>query len=313
MLRTALGGALGASLPLAGCAPTGSASLTVTPLAEGLVLIAGAGANVVAARGPDGAVVVDGGLAEHADTLARAIARELGTRDVVALFNTHWHPEHVGLNGRLGPRGTPIVAHENTRLWLTQEIERPWEDFVHQPLPKEAQPSRTFYDTGEMALGDETISYGYLHQAHTDGDMFVHFREANVLVAGGVASGAGWAEVDWWTGGWIGAGGTTLNANFVPTSGGMVGGIARLIELVDDETLIVPAQGRVLGRGDLEAQLQMYGELAGQLRDMLFRGFGPEDVIAAEPAKVYEAELGSSETFLTLAFESLWGHFAPDA
>jgi glyoxylase-like metal-dependent hydrolase (beta-lactamase superfamily II) len=314
LLRSALGGAVGASLPLAGCGDAAdTAALTVTPLAEDLILVSGAGGNVVAARGPDGVVMVDGGRAEHTETLGRAIASELGSRDVAALFNTHWHPDQVGSNARLGRRGVPIVAHENTRLWLTQEIERPWEDFVHAPLPEEARPNRTFYAKEEMAVGDETVAYGYMLQAHTDGDIYVHFRNANVIVAGGVVSGEGWPEVDWWTGGWIGAGAVTLNANLVPTAGGMVGGLATLITLADAETRIVPAHGGVLTRGDLEAQLAMYGAIAGQLRDMLFDGLSPEDVLAARPAAAYEAEMGDPNRFLTLAFQSLWGHYAPDA
>jgi glyoxylase-like metal-dependent hydrolase (beta-lactamase superfamily II) len=313
-MGAALAGAAGASLPLAGCGGAAeTAELTVTPLSDGLILVSGAGDNVVAARGPDGVVMVDGGRAEHAETLANAIARELGTRDVAALINTHWHPDQVGSNERLGRRGVPIVAHENTRLWLTQTIERPWESIVHAPLPAEARPNRTFYDKGEMALGDEAIAYGYMLQAHTDGDIYVHFRNANVLVAGGVASGAGWPEIDWWTGGWIGAGAVTLNANLVPTAGGMVGGLATLISLADEETRIVPANGPVLSRADLAAQLEMYGALAGELRRMLFAGYGSEDVLAEGPATAYAAEMGDPDEFLTLAFQSLWGHYAPDA
>jgi glyoxylase-like metal-dependent hydrolase (beta-lactamase superfamily II) len=315
ILHAALGGAAGLALPLAGCgrAPGSNVELMVSELADGVVLIAGAGGNVVAARGPDGILMIDGGRAEHADVLARAAADALGTRTVAALINTHWHPDQTGSNARLGRARTPIIAHENTRLWLTQTIERPWEDFAHEPAPPEALPTETFYDTFELALGAERASCGYMLQAHTDGDIWARLENANVLVAGGVASGAGWPEIDWWTGGWIGVGGATLNANLVTTSGGMVSGLARLVALADEDTQIVPAHGRVLRRADLESQVAMYGEIAQALRDMLFKGFGPEDVLAAAPTAAYDAEMGDSERFLTLAFQSLWGHFAPDA
>src|SRR5262249_49809971 len=70
LLAAALGGAIGSALPLLGCARAAPANLTMAQLADGLVLISGAGGNVVAARGPEGAVMVDGGLAAHADQLA---------------------------------------------------------------------------------------------------------------------------------------------------------------------------------------------------------------------------------------------------
>ena len=41
---------------------------------------------------------------------------------------------------------------------------------------------------GTLAFGAQHADYGYLGQAHTDGDLYVYFREANVLVAGGVVS-----------------------------------------------------------------------------------------------------------------------------
>ncbi len=314
LLHVALGGSLGAALPLAGCGRADAGGMTSTELGDGLILIQGAGSNVVAARGPDGVVMVDGGLAANSEALGGFISRELGGRKVAALINTHWHPDQAGSNLRIGRTGAPIIAHENTRLWMTQEIERPWEaPTVHSRMPDEGLPTQTFYDKGEMALGDDVIEYGYLPQAHTDGDIYVKFRNANVIAAGGVVSGAGWTYVDWWTGGWIGSGGATLNAVFVPTAGGMVGGLQRLIAASDENTKIVPADGRVLTKADLEAQLAMYAGLAEQLRMMLFESYGPEDVIAAEPAAAFEAEMGDPDLFLTLAFQSMWGHFAPDA
>jgi glyoxylase-like metal-dependent hydrolase (beta-lactamase superfamily II) len=314
MLRAAMGGAMTAALPLAACGGGSSGvELTTTELGDGLVLIRGAGGNVLAFRGAQGAVMVDGGLAAHAEDLGRAVSGALGTRNVQALFNTHWHPEQTGSNVRVGKLGAPILAHENTRLWLTQKIERPWETVAYEPLPAEGLPSQTFYADGVYDAGDERIEYAYMSQAHTDGDIFVRFPKANVIAAGGVISGEGWAEPDWWTGGWIGSSSVTMNANFVPVGGGQVSALQRLAALADENTKIVPATGPVLTKAELEAQLAIYNEVAGQLRDMLFKGFGPEDVIAAAPTAAYDAQMGDSEKYLTLAFQSLWGHFAPDA
>ena len=61
------------------------------------------------------------------------------------LFNTHWHAERVGSNAALGQAGAKIIAHENTRLWLSTVFQRPWDDQPFAPLPKAAQPNDTFY------------------------------------------------------------------------------------------------------------------------------------------------------------------------
>src|SRR5690606_24629811 len=126
----------------------------------------------------DAAVVVDGGLHGHAPALRAEIERLAGGRPVAALFNTNWRPEHTGLNHLLGP-DTPIIAHENTRLWQGAEFYVEWEDRHYEPMPAAARANQGFYTKGELALGDERIEYGYLPQAHTDGDIYVRFTRAD--------------------------------------------------------------------------------------------------------------------------------------
>src|SRR5262245_1251087 len=74
-------------------------AIELTPKDKGgLVLLQGAGCNVVAMRGPDGALMIDGGLAENSAALVKAATSATGTRRVNTLFNTHWHPEQTGSN-----------------------------------------------------------------------------------------------------------------------------------------------------------------------------------------------------------------------
>jgi len=90
---------------------------------------------------------------------------------VHTLFNTHWHPEQTGSNEKLGMAGATIIAQENTRLWLQQNVTWPWNGQKFKKLSKIAQPNKTFYDKGTL---DSGIRYGYISDAaHTDGDLFV--------------------------------------------------------------------------------------------------------------------------------------------
>jgi len=291
-------------------------------LAPGVKLISGAGANVLAVAGPDGAVMVDGGLAQHAPSLIQRVLAETGSKKIARLINTHWHLEATGANDLLGAKGTPILAHENTRLWMGTEITSRWQDpkgpgKVYPPRARQARPTESFYTAKEIALGGEMVQCGYLLQAHTDGDIYVRLRKANVIAAGGVLSGKGWPIIDWQTGGWIGAaagrGGPTFNNVEVPTYGGMVGALQTLASLADDNTRIVPADGPVLTKADVEAQIVMYAAIAARLREMMNKGLSTDEVIAAAPTKEFDARMGDPKLFLTLAFESLWGHVTPDA
>jgi glyoxylase-like metal-dependent hydrolase (beta-lactamase superfamily II) len=292
-LKSTLGGAL-----LCARGTNAQSAIAAAPLADNLFLITGAGANVVARTGADGVLLVDGGLAEHAAGLAKTVAALPGAKPVRTLFNTHWHPEQTGSNLPLRRAGATIIAHENTRLWMTTDITRPWENRTIPPAPKEALPTKTFYDKDSITLDGERIEYGYLLQAHTDGDLYVYFPKANVLCIGDVISGDGWPFIDWWTGGWI---------------NGVVSGLDTLLKVANADTRIVAGQGPVMTRADLETEFKMFTAISQRLRTMLFGGKNIDDVLAAQPTKEFDARMGDPKQFLRLAFQSMWGHFTPDA
>ncbi|MBN1237301.1 MAG: MBL fold metallo-hydrolase [Gammaproteobacteria bacterium] len=297
LIRGAFYGALAAVLPPVARAQN-SSRLDVTPLGAGTALIRGAGTNVVAAAVADGVVLVDGGRAEHAGALLTAVAAAFDGRPVRTLVNTHWHPEQTGANLAAARAGARIVSQVNTRLWLGTDIRRPWESFVHRPLPSEALPQVTFYDSSRETDLGAPIECGHLLQAHTDGDCYVFFPEANVLACGGVVAGDRWPLIDWWTGGWL---------------GGLVEGIETLLQVADDETRIVPSHGPIMTRAELEAQRDMYAELFVRFRDeLLFKGLGPAEAVAARPTADLYPEWQNRDEFVTLAFQGLWGFYAPD-
>ena len=269
-------------------------------LAEDLFVLRLPGeANVIVQTSADGVLLVDGGSPAGSDALLKAIAAlPNGGGKIHTLFNTHWHPEQTGLNQRLGTAGATIVAHEITRLWLTQNVTWPWNGQTVKKLAKVAQPNKTFYQTGKLDTPDG-IRYGYISDAaHTDGDMYVHFPRQNVLAVGGAVSGQGWPEVDWWSGGWI---------------GGIVGGLQRLQTVADKDTRIVAANGSLLSLADLRTQTDMFGTIYDRLSQMMNRGRGPTEAVEAKPTKEFDDKMGNPDIFVRRAFESLWAYLSPDA
>ena len=79
----------------------------------------------------------------RSDALMKAVAGLPGGGPVHTIFNTHWHPEQTGSNEQLGKAGRTIIAHENTRLWLTTDVTWPWNGQRFKRLPKIAQPNKT--------------------------------------------------------------------------------------------------------------------------------------------------------------------------
>jgi hypothetical protein len=179
-LRGLAGGAAGVALSRRGFAQTGSAPasvpLEVTKLTDTFLLITGAPSNVLTVLGPDSVLLVNGGSAERSDELLKLVAEKSGDKPVKVLFNTCWHPQHTGSNETLGKAGAKIIAHEDTKLWLNAEFDVRWQKRTYEPNPKESLPNQTFYSgVQKMTFGSQPVEYGYMMQAHTDGDIYVYF------------------------------------------------------------------------------------------------------------------------------------------
>jgi len=268
-------------------------SLTTTAIDDKLTLISGAGVNVVVAVGPESVVVVDGGLAENADALLAQIDAIAAGKPIAALFNTNWRPDKCGLNQALAARGVPIIAHENTRLWQNAEFYSEWLDLEHTPMPKEMQANQTFYDKGTLTLGDETIEYGWISQAATDGDIYVHFKKSDVLVVGDMVGNGAYPLLDYVTGGWI---------------GGAQKAVRGLIELSSDSTKIVASQGGLVNKAHLEKQAAMLDHAYEKVAEAFKTGRSLKEFKAADPMQPFNAEWGDPDLFLALLYKGTWYH-----
>lgn len=273
-----------------------TADLRITSLGP-LTWIKGGGCNVVALPGPDGMLLVDGGWRQHSAALLRAAKKATKTRRVHTLINTHWHPEQTGSNELASRDAAVLFAHEKTRLCLGRALSSSLYQGTYGPLPERARPTQTTRGDGSFEFASQPINYGYLPQAHTDGDLYVHFREPDILVAGGPLDGRGWPLLDIRNGAWI---------------GGLLRAYEKLLTVVGPSTQIVSAHGGVYSRADIERHHAMYATLFERLVGFLNEGMGPDDVIERRAAAEYEGEMGDAAEFLDRAFRSLSLAYAPD-
>jgi len=264
---------------------------------DGATLLQGAGCNVIAMPGKDGALMIDGGVAANADALLAAVRDVTGTGRIHTLINTHWHPEQTGANEAVGRHGGVIVAHDKTRLYLSNTVYSVTFKGRRSPLPQAARPTRTIRGDGAMEFAGRQIDYGYLPAAHTDGDLYVHFPKMNLLVAGGVVSAEDWPVLDYRNGAWL---------------GGRVRALERLAEVVDPDTRVVPAHGRVMTGSDIARHRDIYQKLYVTMIGYLNMGLGPEDAVERNPLKPYAAEFGDPSVFLYGALRSMLLAYVPD-
>jgi cyclase len=284
-LRTLAGGA--AALRLSSGAIAQTQVPAAAKLTDKVTLITGAGNNVVALAGDGGSLLVDCGDAAHAQDVLKLAG------SVKTVFNTHWHLESTGANDAMAKAGAKLVSQVSTQLWMTQEIIHDWEKKVFPARAKEARPTETFYTTGKTTFGGEPIEYGIMPMAHTDGDIYVHFTQANILMAGDAVQPGRLPVLDWFCGGWI---------------GGMQDAHRTLLRIASDSTRIVPAVGPVMTKAELQANLDTVTKIRESLVKLMKQGLGAKDMIAGKAMKDFGQLAGDPDQFLYTAYRGLWAH-----
>jgi glyoxylase-like metal-dependent hydrolase (beta-lactamase superfamily II) len=277
--------------------PSPGRSLRVETLRGPVLRVDGAGGNVVLLGGSAGIAMIDSGLPEHGRAVQALVKERFGGMPVELLFNTHWHLEHSGGNETLAKAETTIVAHENTRLWMSTEFFVDWQSRTYEPRPPAARPTQTFYSSDpqpiEVEYGGEHLQYGLLREAHTDGDIYVRFLEQNVIVAGGAVTAGEYPTVDYITGGQL---------------GGLIDATQALIDMSDAETLIVPARGAALRRRDLEAQRDMAATVRERMQRLARQGKSVDEMLAEGITREFNERWGGNpQRFVANAYQSLWG------
>ena len=242
---------------LAGTVALGFPSLLRGQGPSSVTVIDGGGTNVVAFSSTDGLVLVDSGAPNN----------RIATKEkVTTLFNTHYHLDHTGNNEQFASLGAKIIAHEHTRQWMSTDYWVPDEDRYEKARPQGARPTETFRTTGTLKAGIEQIDYGHLPLAHTDGDIYVFFRNSNVLAVGDVASPLRDPALDYFTGAWI---------------GGRLDAMDTILSLSNEQTKIVPATGPQMTRAEFKAERDMMEEVRNRVWKRVLQGDSPKDMLEA--------------------------------
>ncbi len=293
ILKGALGGVVGLTLPPFARDAFAEASPAVVPVSEGLVMLTGAGGNVLVQTASTGQVLVDSGAAEFTDAVLKRLRELPGAGRATTLFNTHWHREQVGGNLALGRSEAAIIAHEKTRAHLSTDYYLQGEDRYEKAPPKEARPTITFFTGDQTLAGNELIGYGHLIEAHTDGDIYVFFRDANVLAVGDAISPLKDPVLDWFGGGWL---------------GGRADSQEKLLKLCNAETRIVPSNGPVVGRAELQAEFDLTRTLFDRMLDLVRKGMSAQDMLDAGLMKDLNRTFRDPYRFTYDAHKGYWAH-----
>lgn len=272
-------------------AQMGAIPITPTKLADNLTLLSGPGGNVVVLHGPDGKIVVDS-FVQPAWTKLKQDLDGMGKEPIKLLIDTHWHWDHTDNNAHFHDAGVMILAHENTKKRLLETHDMLGMHF--DPSPAAALPTQMFKERHTMQANGEDLELGYIPPAHTDSDIYVLFKKANVLHCGDVFFNGMYPFIDAGTRGSI---------------TGQIAGADKMLKMADSSTKIIPGHGPL---GD-KAALAKYRDVIVTVRDRVAKlksgGKKLDEVLAAKPSAEFDAAWGKGflvpNDFVTTVYNTL--------
>ncbi len=228
--------------------------------------------------GSDGKVLVDAGIAVSRPQLVKSLTA-LGPDPISHLINTHWHFDHTDGNTWLNAAGAKIIAHENTRKYLSQ-VQRvaDW-DYNFLALPAGGIPSEVFADGRSLKLNGMTIALKHYGTAHTDSDISATFAEANVVHLADTFWNGVYPFIDYSTGGSI---------------DGMIAASDASLAATTDDTIIIAGHGKAVGTKD---ELREFRDMLATIREKVAalkkQGRSRDDTVAARPTAAFDAKFGN--------------------
>jgi cyclase len=246
------------------------------PVAEQIYMIAGKGGNVGIFIGEDGTFLIDDNFAPLTEKIVEAI-KSVGGDYPKFLINTHYHGDHTGGNENLGEGGTLIFSHDNVRERLKTGSFLEAFNAKSEATDPEGLPVVTFSEGISFHINDDTVRAIHVAHAHTDGDSFIYFEEANVIHAGDILFNGFYPFID------VNHGGSLR---------GTIRAVDEILSLVDGNIKIIPGHGPLADRAQLESYREMLWTAYDRLRKLKADGKTAREAAASKPLADLEETWG---------------------
>ena len=241
--------------------------IKVEQLSPSIYMLEGRGGNIGLFESSDYLVMIDSQFANISEAI-KAKIETISDKPIAFLINTHMHGDHTGGNANFKNQGAQIIAHENVYLKLKEQ----------QKI--EALPKIGYAEQMNLYELDETLLILHVDNAHTDGDSVIYFVNQDILHMG-----------------------DTYFANRYPyidiANGGSIDGYLKahqdVLELITDETIIIPGHGQISSKKELEAYTAILVEIKKRIQAELDKGKSEDEV--------------ASDQTLTAKYDNPMGNF----
>lgn len=240
---------------------------------SGLYMLMGVGGftggNIGLSVGEDGVVMIDDSMPPMLDIMKTAIA-SVTDKPVDFLINTHVHGDHAGNNEAMAGGGARIVAHENLRRNMLEKGVQTADGM--KPAPRGALPVITFSREMNLYLNGNDAHIFHVAHAHTDGDIVIQFKDANVIHTGDVMFNSMFPFIDLSNGGSV---------------AGYLAAQKQILALANETTRIIPGHGKLASKADLQASINMLEDSIALVNAQIRAGKSEDQVVAMNPLARY--------------------------
>ena len=243
---------------------------------DNIYMLKGSGGNIGVLIGKDGTLMIDDQFAPLSNKINGAI-KTLDPGEIRFLINTHLHGDHSGGNENFKRMGITIVAHDQARERMSKEQVNKAMNRVTPPREKDALPVITFSDKLNFHLNDEDVILHHFDPGHTDGDLIVQFKNANVVHTGDAFVRYGYPFID------VSSGGSV---------NGFISTLDKILLLIDDNTKVIPGHGELATKTDVKKIRDAVADIRDQIAVALKKGKKIEDIPALGITDKYDGDLG---------------------
>jgi glyoxylase-like metal-dependent hydrolase (beta-lactamase superfamily II) len=243
--------------------------IKTTDLGNKTYMLEGAGGNITVAVGTDGIIMVDTQFAPLSDKIKAAV-KAISPLPIKYIINTHFHGDHTGGDANFQKDGAVVIAQDNIRLRLLGGTTNGTSGQKTAPVSGDAIPKET-YSGGikTIEVGGRKAELHHVNNAHTDGDTWVYFPDANVIATGDVMNNRHrYQQVDFANGGDI---------------RGMIRASNDWLKLANDQTKVVVGHGGLANKADVATYNEMVKTARDRIEKLVREGKSEADVVAAKP------------------------------
>lgn len=253
-----------------------TAPIDTTPLRGPLSMLSGSGGNITVLTGKQGKLMVDAGIAVSRPRVEAALAA-ISNAPIKYLINTHYHWDHTDGNPWVRDDGATIIATAGTAKRVSRSIRVDDWDFTFPPLPARAVPTEVLTANKTYHFDGQTVEVILVDPAHTDTDLYVVFKEANVASLGDLFWNGVYPFIDNENGGGI---------------DGMIKADDTVLANLKDDVVLVPGHGPVGNKQQFKAFRDMLAGVRDKVSAMKKQGKTRDEVVAAKPTAQYDAVYG---------------------